>query len=86
MDKSTNELIGAIRSTQGQLTGLLESISFDQDWQPAPKEWSFRFIAAHLATTEKECYQDRVVRMPDHDQEHIRDLEKMLSKYRSKVH
>ena len=156
MDKSTDELIGKIRSTQQQLTSLLKSVSLDQDWQPAPKEWSFRFIAAHLATTEKECYQDRVVRiaaaenpyfegysntgrdfsivdlldslhmwavtrqeiidfvsnlsekqfsltgihetfgtltvqrvlelMLDHDQEHIRDLEKVISLHRSKIH
>ena len=156
MDKNTNELIGSIRSTQQQLTSLLKSVSLDQDWHPAPKEWSFRFIAAHLATTEKECYQDRVVRiaaaenpyfegyfntgrdfgmvdlldslhvwavtrqeiidfvsnlseqqfsltgihetfgtltvqrvleqMLDHDQEHIRDLEKVISLHRSKIH
>jgi hypothetical protein len=156
MDRTTKQLIGAVLSTQAQLTRLLESVAVGQDWKPAPQEWSFRFIAAHLATTEKECYQDRVVRiaagenphfesyfntgrdfgrmdaldflhewavtrreiidfvstlseeqfsltgshtafgtltvqsvlklMLDHDQEHIRDLEKAIAAYRSTVH
>ena len=155
MDKATKDLSDAVRATQSQITRLLGSVADDQDWQPAPQEWSFRFIAAHLATTEKECYQDRVVRiaagetphfesyfntgrdfgsfdlraslhawaatrqeilkqvsvlsneqlaltgshaafgtltvpsvlqlMLDHDREHIRDLEKILEGYQSKV-
>jgi len=63
IDKDLNQLIGEIQVTQEQFTSLLKSVAGDQDWQPAPGEWSFRFIAAHLATTEKECYQDRVVRI-----------------------
>jgi hypothetical protein len=63
MDKTLNQLIGEVQATQEQITRLLKSVAGDQDWQPAPGEWSFRFIAAHLATTEKECYQDRVVRI-----------------------
>ena len=151
-----NQLIDQVRSTQAQLTNLLKSVAVDQDWQPAPGEWSVRSIAAHLATVDKECYQDRVVRiaagesprfesyfntdrdfsksdLPDslhawavtraeiityvcamsaeqfsltgthaafgtltvqrvlelmleHDQEHIRDLEKSISVYRSQIH
>jgi len=156
MNKTTNQLIGEIRSTQELLTSLLNSVAVDQDWQPAPEEWSFRFVAAHLATVDKECYQDRVVRiaggenpyfdsyfntdrdfskfelpdslhawavtrqeiiafvsnlsekqfsltgthaafgtltvqrvlklMLDHDQEHIRDLEKLISVHNSRIH
>ena len=63
MDKTLNQLIGEVQMTKGKLTSLLESVAGDQDWQPAPGEWSFRFIAAHLATTDKECHQDRVVRI-----------------------
>jgi len=63
MDKTTNELIGKVGATQKRLTGLLQSVAADQDWQPEPGEWSFRFLAAHLATVDKECYQDRIVRI-----------------------
>jgi hypothetical protein len=63
MDKLTKQQIGKNQATQKQLTHLLRSLAADQDWQPDPGEWSIRFIAAHLATTEKECYQDRVVRI-----------------------
>jgi len=156
MDRTTKQLIGRVRATQEQLTHMLKSVAIDQDWKPAPGEWSFRYIAAHLATVDKECYQDRVVRiaagempyfesyfntgrdfgmvdlldslhawaiprveiidfvanlseeqfslvgthaafgtltvqgvlelMLDHDQEHIRDLEKAIDSYKLKVH
>ena len=63
MDKNIQELIDKVQTTQQQLTGLLQSMADGQDWQPAPDEWSFRYIAAHLVTVDKECYQDRVVRI-----------------------
>jgi hypothetical protein len=63
MEKSTQGLIGKVQATQKRLTGLLQSVVGDQDWQPEPGEWSFRSIAAHLAAVDKECYQDRVVRI-----------------------
>ncbi len=63
MDKATNRLIDEIQLTQAQLTALLKSVAINQDWQSAPGEWSFRFIAAHLAIVDKECYQDRVLRI-----------------------
>ncbi len=156
MDKALNQLIAGIQATQEKITRRLISVEGAQDWQPAPGEWSFRFIAAHLATVEKECYLDRVVRiaasekpyfelyfntgrdfskvalldslhawadtraeiidfvshlseeklsltgthsafgtltvqgvlelMLDHDQEHLRDLEKIINIYVSKIH
>ncbi len=61
MDKITKQQIGNIQATQKKLTHLLQSLASEQDWQPDPGEWSFRFIAAHLATTKKECYKKRVV-------------------------
>ena len=63
MDNATKQLIDQIQATHKQLIGLLEFVAEDQDWQPDPKEWSFRSIAAHLATVDKECYKDRVVRI-----------------------
>ncbi|MGD0612827.1 MAG: DinB family protein [Anaerolineales bacterium] len=63
MEDTMEQLISRIQATQKRLVVLLETRADDQDWQPAPGEWSFRYIASHLATTEKECYQDRVVRI-----------------------
>lgn len=63
MDGTTKQLIGEVRATQDRLTCLLEPLAVDQDWKSAPEEWSFRFITAHLATVDRECYQDRVVRI-----------------------
>jgi hypothetical protein len=50
---------------------LLESVADDQDWQSDSEEWSFRYIAAHLATVEKDCYQDRVVRIAADENPHF---------------
>jgi hypothetical protein len=62
-DTATEQLIENVRITQKRMSDLLESVANDQDWQPAPGEWSFRYIAAHLATVDKDCYLDRVVRI-----------------------
>jgi hypothetical protein len=57
------QLITRLQATQKQMSALLESVAASQDWRPDPKEWSFRYIAAHLATVEKDCYLDRVQRI-----------------------
>jgi hypothetical protein len=56
-------LVAELKSTQGQICNLLEPLSGDQDWQPRPGEWSFRFIAGHLATNERECFLERIERI-----------------------
>jgi hypothetical protein len=48
------QLVRRVKYTQKRLIALLETKADDQDWQPDPGEWSFRYIAAHLATTEEE--------------------------------
>jgi len=53
-------LIHELQITQQQISGLLASVAHDQDWQPAPDQWSFRYIAAHLAACAKECVQERI--------------------------
>jgi hypothetical protein len=63
IEETTEQLISQVKSAQEQLSALLESVADDQDWQPDPGQWSFRYIAAHLATVDKECYRDRVVRI-----------------------
>jgi hypothetical protein len=63
VEASVEQWIDKIQSNREKLSGLLESVVGDQDWQPGPVEWSFRFLAAHLATVDKECYLDRVIRI-----------------------
>jgi hypothetical protein len=63
IDETRGQLIRDLEAVQKQLSVLLESLVDDQDWQPNPGEWSFRYIAAHLATVDKDCFKDRVVRI-----------------------
>jgi hypothetical protein len=58
-----NDQINSVLVTQKQLIALLESVADIQDWQPNPQEWSFRYIAAHLATVDRDCYRDRIIRI-----------------------
>ncbi len=55
-----DQLIAQLQDSQKQLTAVLSSVAHDQDWKPHPGEWSFRFVAAHLAIGEKECLWERV--------------------------
>jgi hypothetical protein len=63
VETQMEQLITRLQATQKQVSALLESVAASQDWRPDPKEWSFRYIAAHLATVEKDCYLDRVQRI-----------------------
>lgn len=60
MGESRTELIGKLQESQKRLSEMLATVASDQDWQSDPEEWSFRFLAAHLATGEKECLQPRL--------------------------
>jgi hypothetical protein len=57
------QLLKELERSQTQVVKLLESMAPVQDWQPEPVEWSFRLIAAHLATVERTCHLPRVMRM-----------------------
>ena len=64
MSQLTREqLLQELQTSQNQIVTLLETMADVQDWQPEPAEWSFRFIAAHLATVEQKCYLHRVLRI-----------------------
>jgi hypothetical protein len=54
------QLLADLQQTQEQVVRLLQSMAHVQDWQPEPAEWSFRYIAAHLATVEQQCHLRRV--------------------------
>jgi hypothetical protein len=53
-------LMTELQQTHQQVVRLLQSMVPAQDWQPEPAEWSFRYLAAHLATVEEECHLQRV--------------------------
>jgi hypothetical protein len=63
IEETIEPLISKLIAIQKQLIALLESVADNQDWQPDPEQWSFRYIAAHLAIVEKDCHQDRVRRI-----------------------
>jgi DinB superfamily len=58
-------LLERLAASQSELSDLLVSVAGSQDWRPEPGEWSFRFLAAHLATAEQECFQDRILRIAE---------------------
>ncbi|RIK42921.1 MAG: hypothetical protein DCC57_18085 [Chloroflexi bacterium] len=55
------QLLRDLQTSQTQVIRLLQSMAEVQDWQPEPAEWSFRLIAAHLATVEQACHLQRVM-------------------------
>lgn len=60
MDPSLAETLLDLQKSQRRLTEVLESVADRQDWRPAPGEWSFREVAAHLEASERECVLARV--------------------------
>jgi hypothetical protein len=57
------EVLKELQRSQKQVVALLESMAPVQDWQPEPAEWSFRFLAAHLAAVEQTCHLPRLIRI-----------------------
>jgi hypothetical protein len=55
------QLLQELQRSQTQVVNLLEAMASIQDWQPEPAEWSFRFLAAHLAALEQTCHLPRVI-------------------------
>jgi len=46
---SKSYLIEKLQVSQKQISALLEYVVHNQDWQPFPEAWSYRFIATHMA-------------------------------------
>ena len=57
------QLVNDLLNSQQAITEFLTTVAGKQEWRPAPKQWSFRQIAWHLAITERECLLDRVQRI-----------------------
>lgn len=53
----------ALIKSQREMGDLLLSVAEHQDWQPAPDEWSIRYIAAHMRQVDIDCLWNRVMRI-----------------------
>lgn len=63
MNERRRQLLNDIQASQQTLSALLLSVANAQDWQPEPHEWSFRSIAGHMATVDKDCFFPRISRI-----------------------
>jgi hypothetical protein len=54
------QTIADLQASERRLREVLLSVADRQDWRPAPDEWSFREIAAHLEASQRECVLVRV--------------------------
>ena len=59
-EEQRKQVITELLSTQAQITELLTTVAKDQEWRPAPAQWSFRQVACHLATAERGCLLERI--------------------------
>lgn len=57
------QLLQELQTSQQQVVDVLTATEPIQDWQREPVEWSFRYLAAHLAAVEKQCHLRRVKRI-----------------------
>lgn len=59
-EEQRQQVVADLLHTQQQIAELFTAVADDQEWRPAPKQWSFRQIAWHLATAERDCLLVRV--------------------------
>lgn len=59
-EEQRKQVIADLLTTQTQMTDLFTAVADDQEWRPAPNQWSFRQLAWHLATAERACLLVRV--------------------------
>lgn len=62
-----SQLLKDLQTSQEQVVNALAATERIQDWQREPVEWSFRYIAAHLAAIEEQCHLHRVKRIASGD-------------------
>lgn len=60
-------LSNELAATRQRIATGLSLVAEYQDWRPEPEAWSFRYIAAHLAVTEEECFAARLQRLLEED-------------------
>ena len=62
--------IAELLAIQDRICATFYSIAHHQDWQPNPQEWSFRYIAAHMAQVELDCHLRRVIEISSGENPH----------------
>lgn len=62
-EQTRQQLLKDLQSSQQQVVDVLSATESIQDWQREPVEWSFRYLAAHLAAVEQQCHFRRVKRI-----------------------
>jgi hypothetical protein len=62
-EHTRRQLLQDLQTSQQQVVDVLAATERIQDWQREPVEWSFRYLAAHLAAVEKQCHLRRVKRI-----------------------
>ncbi len=70
-DKTRAQLIENLAASQQEVSRLLASTAAIQDWQREPAEWSFRYLAAHLAAVERERNLPRIRAIASGQQPHF---------------
>ncbi|MFN8421504.1 MAG: DinB family protein [Anaerolineae bacterium] len=58
--EAREQLIADLGRYRQQMSALLLTVTEDQDWQPDLDNWSFRYVAAHMAVCDSECLQPRI--------------------------
>ena len=71
LHEQRERLIRMLEESQREMIEVLRPLADDQDRRPEPDAWSFRYIAAHMATAEEECYQVRFEKMAAGDNPHF---------------
>jgi DinB superfamily len=69
------QLIEQLHISHQHLAQRLSSFAHDQDSQPAPDQWSFRELAAHLAEAEEDCLWKRIQLIASGSQPHFASYE-----------
>lgn len=70
-DKTRAQLINELAISQQEVSRLLAAAAAIQDWQREPAEWSFRYLAAHLAAVEQERNLPRIQAIASGQQPHF---------------
>lgn len=60
---SLEALLTQLKQSHQMVHEALSSVADMQNWRPEPEEWSFRFIAGHMAQVELDCHLNRVWRI-----------------------
>jgi len=70
IDPTIAQLLLDLDASRERVSELLHSVYGNQDWQPNPKEWSFRYSAAHMAQVELDAVLARAQAVANNENPH----------------